>query len=42
MSIEHVGEKKGNALRAAFDAVIGRGISTYTPTQAVVVRAKGA
>lgn len=41
MSIEHSGEKKGNALRAAFDAVIGRGISTYSPTQAAIVRAKG-
>lgn len=42
MSIEHAHEKKANALRAAYDAVIGRGNSTYTPTQAVIVRAKGA
>lgn len=41
MSIEHSGEKKGNHLRRAFDEVIGRGISTYTPTQAVITRAKG-
>ena len=41
MSIEHTGEKKGNALRASFDAILGRGISTFSPTQAAVVRAKG-
>lgn len=41
MSIEHPHERQGNACRAAAEAVIGRGLSTYTPSQAVVVRAKG-
>lgn len=41
MRIEHSHERHGNAARAAADAYVGRGLSTYTPTQAVVVRAKG-
>jgi len=41
MSIEHAHERHGNAWRAAADNYIGRGLSTYTPSQAVIVRAKG-
>lgn len=41
MSIEHRQEPEGNALRAAYTGVTGRGQMTYTPTQLVVARAKG-
>lgn len=42
MSIEHAGEPKGNAIRAAHAAWVGRAGQTYTPTQMVVARAEGA
>lgn len=42
MSIQHPGEPAANAIREEHDQYIGRGLSTYTPTQAVVTRAKGA
>jgi len=41
MSITHPNEPEGNRLRREEDAVIGRGLNTYTPTQAVVERAAG-
>jgi len=39
--ITHDGESKGNKVRRGLDAVVGRGQSTYTPTQIVVEKAKG-
>ncbi|MBI3119144.1 MAG: aspartate aminotransferase family protein [Candidatus Hydrogenedentes bacterium] len=41
MSIEHVKEPAGNAIRQAYARLIGRGQSTYTPTEIVVKKAKG-
>jgi 4-aminobutyrate aminotransferase-like enzyme len=41
MSIEHPGEDMANVVRKAHDKYIGRGLSTYTPTQAVIEKAKG-
>ena len=41
MSIRHKNEAKGNALREQYDRYIGHGLQTYTPSQAVVARAKG-
>lgn len=41
MTIQHVGEPRGNAIRSAYDQYVGRGQSTYTPTQIVVDRAEG-
>ena len=40
-SISHPGEPKANAIRRRLDAVVGRGLRTYTPTQLVVEKAKG-
>lgn len=40
-SIHHAGETRGNQLRERADRVIGRGQRTYTPSQAVVERARG-
>ena len=39
--IYHPGEPKANAIRRRLDAVVGRGLRTYTPTQLVVGKAKG-
>lgn len=41
MSIQHLGESIANVVRETHDHYIGRGLSTYTPTQVVVDRAKG-
>ncbi|GMW03846.1 MAG: aspartate aminotransferase family protein [Candidatus Hydrogenedentota bacterium] len=41
MSIAHEGEPKANEWRKRYDAVIGLGLNTYTPTQAVVDSAQG-
>jgi 4-aminobutyrate aminotransferase-like enzyme len=41
VTIQHADEPLGNALREAQDRYIGRGQSTYTPTQLVVARAEG-
>lgn len=41
MNIDHPGEPRGNAIRALFNAHVGRGQSTRTPTQVVVERAQG-
>ena len=41
MAIIHENETKGNALRAEMEKYIGRGLSTRTPTQAVITRARG-
>lgn len=41
MSIQHENEPNGNATREAYAKYIGAGLQTYTPTQAVVERAKG-
>ncbi len=41
MGIEHQDEKKGNAIRHRYGMVVGRGQSTWTPTQAVITKAKG-
>jgi 4-aminobutyrate aminotransferase-like enzyme len=40
-NIEHPGESNANAFRRRHDAVIGRSLSTFTPTQIVVERAEG-
>ena len=39
--ISHDGEPQGNAVRKAMRQYIGRGQSTYTPTQLVVSKARG-
>jgi len=39
--IQHEGEPRGNAVRKRLDAVSGRGLRTYTPTQIVVEKAEG-
>ena len=39
--IQHDGEPRANAIRARLDAVAGRGLRTYTPTQIVVESAHG-
>jgi 4-aminobutyrate aminotransferase-like enzyme len=39
--IQHEGEPKGNEVRKRLDAVSGRGLRTYTPTQIVVEKAEG-
>ncbi len=41
MHIEHPDEPLGNAMRKAINTYVGHGQSTYTPTQMVVVKAKG-
>lgn len=40
-SIQHENEPRANAIRARLDAINGLGQRTYTPTQAVIARAKG-
>lgn len=40
-AIQHPGEPKANAIRERLDAIAGRGLRTYTPTQLVVKEAKG-
>lgn len=40
-SIQHPGEPQGNAIRTALDAIVGRGQSTFTPSQAVITKAEG-
>ena len=39
--IQHNGEPKGNNIRKRAANVLGRGLSTYTPTQAVISKAQG-
>ena len=39
--IQHEGEPKGNAVRRRLDAVVGRSLRTYTPSQLVLKKAKG-
>jgi len=39
--IEHPEEAKGNRLRREYAACVGRGLSTFTPSQAAIIRAKG-
>jgi len=41
MLTHHPQEPEGNRLRDAWDRYVGRGLSTYTPTRAVVERAEG-
>lgn len=41
MIIQHKGEPVGNKVRRAMDGLVGRAQSTYTPTLAVVGKAKG-
>lgn len=40
MSITHPNEKKSNAIRSRYVKYVGRGQSTWTPTQAVIAKAK--
>jgi len=40
-SIQHPDEPEANGMRTALDALVGRGQSTYTPSQAVVAKAEG-
>lgn len=41
MHIQHENEPRGNAIREMADKYIGLGLSTYTPTQLVIAKAKG-
>ena len=41
-SIKHHSEPKGNAFRRRLDKVVGLGQRTYTPSQLVIAKAKGA
>jgi len=42
VSIKHRNEPKGNAIRRRLDKVVGLGQRTYTPSQLVIAKAKGA
>ena len=42
VSIKHRDEPKGNAIRRRLDKVVGLGQRTYTPSQLVIAKAKGA
>ena len=42
VSIKHRNEPKGNAIRRRLDKVVGLGQRTYTPSQLVITKAKGA
>ena len=41
MYIQHKDEPKGNAIRKTISDLVGRGQTTYTPTQIAVAKAKG-
>ncbi|MBI2423943.1 MAG: aspartate aminotransferase family protein [Candidatus Hydrogenedentes bacterium] len=41
MKIEHQDETQGNALRNAFNEIVGKGQDTFTPTRVVISKAKG-